>query len=515
MPSQKSENAQECVQTISSFLQVEVLREIAGIFGLYLLFISVELSAQTEAHLHGRIVNSTNQALAYASVYVLKNGEGVISNEDGYFSIKTDGLSAQDSVRFQYLGYAEQKLSLGELMETPIVRMQARITTLGELLVYGDPPKAEDIVKMVLKKRKENYPGLSSKAEVFIRERYTQEISKLSLDHKKSSVKEVDEKVIETLEQHIPRNSTWYTDFLGAAYEQYEDDELQLKLVPKKVVSLKQEDLKELEYIEEIFKDLAVNTSQEEYWKIKTGILSQKIDLELDSTPEDLREEDNRKMKYYRPAIRSHISFADMEDDDEWEFLHSTRKYDFTLLGGSRLGGESVYIIDFTPRRSGLFAGRLFIGVENYALLRADYSYADGRLGTDVHLFGVGYTKNGFDVSVTFEKVEDGYALKYLSKRSAYLIRLDRKFSLIKKRERFLFDKELHEIKTGLVLDLYENNSVELLVLNRSQISPSEYKAVQEVESMKVIYVDQFREDLWKGYSIIEPTKAMKEYMRR
>ena len=36
----------------------------------------------------------------------------------------------------------------------------------------------------------------------------------------------------------------------------------------------------------------------------------------------------------------------------------------------------------------------------------------------------------------------------------------------------------------------------------------------KEKERVDIIYVDQFNEDLWKGYTIIEPTKQMKEYKK-
>ncbi len=34
-------------------------------------------------------------------------------------------------------------------------------------------------------------------------------------------------------------------------------------------------------------------------------------------------------------------------------------------------------------------------------------------------------------------------------------------------------------------------------------------------EKMEIIYVDQFDDKLWSGYSIIEPTKQMREYRKQ
>ena len=58
-------------------------------------------------------------------------------------------------------------------------------------------------------------------------------------------------------------------------------------------------------------------------------------------------------------------------------------------------------------------------------------------------------------------------------------------------------------------------NSFELLVLDNNKISNKQFTDFEQKKYMGVIYVDQFNENLWKGYPIIEPTKQMKEYKKR
>ena len=66
-------------------------------------------------------------------------------------------------------------------------------------------------------------------------------------------------------------------------------------------------------------------------------------------------------------------------------------------------------------------------------------------------------------------------------------------------------------------MDLFVNNeeSVELLILDNELIGQESYSAFEQDEFMEIIYVDQFDDKLWKSYSIIEPTKQMKNYKKQ
>ena len=53
-----------------------------------------------------------------------------------------------------------------------------------------------------------------------------------------------------------------------------------------------------------------------------------------------------------------------------------------------------------------------------------------------------------------------------------------------------------------------------MLVIEEGPINKNQFNDIKEKENVNIIYVDQFNEDLWKGYSIIEPIKQMKEYKK-
>lgn len=53
-----------------------------------------------------------------------------------------------------------------------------------------------------------------------------------------------------------------------------------------------------------------------------------------------------------------------------------------------------------------------------------------------------------------------------------------------------------------------------MLVLKEEKISQKQFSDFKEKDNIETIYVNQFDEKLWKGYSIIEPTKQMKDYKK-
>ena len=461
---------------------------------------------------------TTKEALPYTNIYVLHKNIGAISNELGFFSINTTNLDKKDTLRFQYIGYQTKKITVGELLQDTDVFLNEEIFNLNETIIFGNTLNAKSIVKNVIKNKDLNYKSTSSRKKAFIRERYISDIVDINLIYKKSSFAQLDKKLLKVLEEKVPRYSTSYTDFLGNLYfSDNEDDSLTFKVDPIRTVSLKEKDIAELEQIQKIFENIFKETNEEEYWKVKSGILSQKIEVEADTNnaKADSLKENEKHTKYFNRRISYKFNYALLNDKDDWEFLYSTGKYNYTLVGGTRVNAEDVYIIDFAPKSGGAFIGRMYISMSTYALIRADYEYAPDKTGTDFHLFGVGYTENMFSGSIYFERHDSTYRLKYFSKKAGSFATFDRNIALIKKRERFLFDKKIEEIKVGVEMSLNSEQSVEILILDDKEITHNEFASFNEDEKMEIIYVDQFDDKLWQGFSIIEPTKKMREYKKR
>ena len=113
-----------------------------------------------------------------------------------------------------------------------------------------------------------------------------------------------------------------------------------------------------------------------------------------------------------------------------------------------------------------------------------------------------------------FKKKENQYQLKYCSKIESSIFSFNRSIALQKKRERFIFDKKLKELKIGISLVGNHESSIEMLIIEEGPINQDQFNDFTQKESLDIIYVDQFNDELWKGYPIIEPTKQMKDYIK-
>ncbi len=487
-------------------------------------------SITNKEHKHeikGLVLDKDKQtALAFTNIVVLGKSKGSISNENGYFSIDISGLKETDTISFQYLGYQNRNFSVNQLKGTPVVSLKENMISLNETFVFGEEPDAKEIIKKILENKATNYKTRVTKSKMFIRERYTADINKINIEFKKSSFETLNRKIIKLIENKLPNHTTSYTDFLGELYfSETQNDSVKLKVNPIKTISLKDKDI-DFSQIESVFENVFANTKEKEYWKMKSGIFSSKIDIKgeekeeksgmvsVSANNDNFDDDNNMKTTYYRDNIEYSLEYSLMNDNKDWEFLYKTGKYKYTLAGGTKVNGEDVYIIDFEPQSSGKFVGRVYVSIETYALIRADYEYALGKTGLDIHLLGVGVSMNKFKASIYFEKKGDRYALKYFSRKTGQTVSINRSLSLLKKKERFLFDKKLNEIKGRIKMTQTSEDLTEILVLDENEITDNQFANFKQKKMIKIIYVNQFNDDLWNGFSIIEPTKQMKEYKK-
>lgn len=455
--------------------------------------------------------------LPYANIIVLHKNRGGITNEKGFFSIDANGLTNNDTVSFQYIGYQPKNVLIGDLINNGSILLKEEVFSLNEFFVFAENHNPEEIIKNIIKYRASNYKKSTTKKQLFIRERDVSDIHKIDIKFKKSSFAELDEKMTKLVEKKIPKHSISYTDFLGDFYF-FKNANDTLKISPIKIVRLKDKNLADVNQLQSIFEKIFANTKEKEYWKVKSGIIGGKVELnnhDSITNKDSLNQyyQNNFYTYYYVKRIDKQIKDL-LVDKKEWDFLYNTNNYNYTLFAGTKINGEDVYIIDFKPKKKGKFIGRVFVSMKTYALIKADFRYDVGKVGTNIQLFGVGYSETQKDISVYFEKQEDNYQLKYYAEKTGNKMSFERNISLLKKKERFLIDKELNEIKVKLNLFVKEESSIEMLVLKNTAITNQNFGNFKQKNFFKTIFVNQFDDSIWKGYNIIEPTKQMREYKK-
>lgn len=473
-------------------------------------------NSEDKVSLTGVLLDEQTKApLPYANIVIVGKNKVITTNEKGYFLVRN--LAKTDSLNFHYIGYEQKKVCICDLQQGAAVSLKEEIISLNEFFVFSKDYDAKEIVKNVLKHKEDNYKNTLSKKQLFVRHRYISNIDKVKINFKKSSFSHLDEKMTQLFEQKIPKQSISYTDFLGDVYTSNQAEE-KLKIQPIKVVRLNDKNVADLEQMEKVFTNLFANTKENEYWKIKSGIIGGKIDTDITQPDTDIDSlsdfhKNNLSVSNYAERLQNRFNTI-FEDKKKWDFLHNTSNYEYTLVGGTKVNNEDVYIIDFKPKNKGEFLGKLYITTSTFALVKADFKYDEGKTGTNVQLFGVGYTINQIAISIYFEKQGNNYELKYFAQKTGNRVSFDRNVSLIKKRERFLVDKKLNEIKVGLNMISREESSFEAIVIHQENIPSSTYEKLTPPNYFKMIYVDQFNDNIWKGYDILEPTKQMRDYKK-
>ncbi len=219
--------------------------------------------------------------------------------------------------------------------------------------------------------------------------------------------------MFEVLENEIPKRSISYTDFLGDIFLLNQESN-SIKIEPIKIIELEEKkDITKLGELEDTFKDIFINTNDDEYWKIKTGIIGGKVHIGQNSVTigggggntDSLSNKNIDPFRHQKRTIGNISNYSSLDDEDKWEFLYTTNKYQYTLYGVTVANGEDVYIIDFKPNNRGKFIGRMYISMNTFALVRADYEYDNGKTGQNIQFLGMGYTNNKFSASVYFEKI--------------------------------------------------------------------------------------------------------------
>jgi len=206
--------------------------------------------------------------------------------------------------------------------------------------------------------------------------------------------------------------------------------------------------------------------------------------------------------------------YGDLEGEN-WEFITNSSKYNYTLGEVTILNDQLVYDISFEPKKRGLFEGRMYVTTDTYALLQLDYAYALGKDSENIQLLGFGHSMNYKKCRVIYEKGDQGYFLKYINVHQNESASIDRNFSILKKKKRFLIDKELNELKMEAELKFDADLYWEALVLERNEISKEQYEEVKQPQAIKFEKKISYDSDMWHNSTVIAPTPELQKYQRQ
>ncbi|MBC7391149.1 MAG: carboxypeptidase-like regulatory domain-containing protein [Opitutaceae bacterium] len=465
----------------------------------------------------------TKEPLPFTNIRIVNKASGTVSNIEGYFVLNLQATAFHDTIEFSYLGYKNVKLIASKLESLPVIYMSPAPVFLGEVLVGSKDLSTEEILKLVRKNFLVNYSSTPQKQRIFYHRFEKVPFKKENrFILKKSDVPGINKKTIENLLRKIP------ADFIGiqdAVVDLYNVKE-HYKLVPIKGISLEetsqQDLLNEIEnklggLIEDIERS---NSDPFIYYKFRTGILSHKLENDSEKeSPWKSFKQDSLNYTVQTDLVKGEIlyllnEYANIESKN-WEFINQENKYTYVKEDVQYLNDELIYKIAFKPKKNGLFEGFMYVSTSTYAVLQLDFAYAIDKQTERFELFGIGHSMNLKQGRVIFEKGSSGYYAKYIYAKQNESISVDRNFSIIKKQKRFLFDKELNEMKFETQISLELENIWEILVLNQENINSDQYNKTFQPPNIKFKKELAYSTEVWENNTVLAPVTELKRYKRK
>ena len=484
-------------------------------FFIPILFLLPSFPLSAQHQVHGLIIDTESlEPMLFVNIAVVGTTYGTVSNQNGEFTISLDKINQHDSIAFYYLGYETILLNIDDLKDGMTLLMKEKHFSLRGISIVANPPKPEQLIRMALERKSENYPVIAQKREVFTRSNRASYIRSFDLSLKKSDIPEVDKKLLKEMVDNIPRYTRSYEDHLYALHSLPADSaKLKSKVVGIKKVVLREDDGGELDQIEKILNDLFVHKKDENtFWKYRTGPVTfkEKNVRVSTSTPDSATIAKQKADSLY---LRNITSLYSLEGDLgwNWDFIQKTNRYQYENQGIIGIRDEDAYAIRFAGKAGGNYQGMIYISLETYAILRIEYSIKERRKEKGFDLLGISYSEGKDNGLVLFERDDLGYYLKYSMKSSETSYGVERPIEIIRKEKRPVFNKKMNEVDVRINLHGLRESTNETLVVQRKGSTENEFNKIKE-RGVKPERITSYSESIWQGYSIIEPTKQMRDY---
>ncbi|WP_343485561.1 carboxypeptidase-like regulatory domain-containing protein [Allomuricauda sp. d1] len=474
------------------------------------------LSAQTYS---SRLIDAkSKKGIPYATVQYDEN-QGVITNEEGRFSFILDGEQVLDSIYISSMGYEKTGFTLTQLQDS-IVLLKPKAIKLSGVYVFDEELDVDEIIERMKDRLPQNVNNQPIKQRYFLRQSVFGNVEKVDLGFEKSSIKELNKALIDSIGRAIPRNSYHYTEVLG---DFYKIDNAYKVNVLKAAELYDKNDVSSIEDLgqrmEKIFK---ANVKPDSYLKIKSGIFSQKIQVDslLDEVDEEAAETVEKEIqkdtvsgvvdgqKHMFDEILQEVFY---QEDSKLDLIKKTRKYEFELFGYTDIDDAGVYVIDFKPKGGADFKGRLYINIEDYAVMRIDFENQENL--RNFRLLGIYYRETLYKGTMQFAKLPNGrYDIKFMDFSFGRWFRMDRPLDVIEKNKNVKGRRKQNELRLNIDFQMANTNKWELVVFENELISQNTFENFKEDKSTEATYMPRYNPEFWAGYNIMEPNQAIREF---
>lgn len=336
----------------------------------------------------------TQEPVPFASIQFSKT-DAVMSNEEGVFEYKfKKNQILNDSIVISSLGYKTSKFLKDSLPNK--IYLQAEIYKIAPVVLSTNKMTAIEIIKEVKKNKANNYAISYSTSKGFLRETYKQQVKKLKIKLKNSTIENINQNLFDTIIAKMPTNITSLIESYGTTYT---NDESKGKMQLKRLMIIQSKEEKtSMKAIQNDFlQAVKENAKPNSYLIFKTGIWrigkTEAIDSITQPKKPKTRQEGKKiranTQRYRNQYLNNLLNDLVINPDTRINFLDKSYKYIFEKVGYVELEDELVYVIDFKPKRKSKFKGRLYINTEDFAIIKSEVTSAQPIFEKQFNLFGI------------------------------------------------------------------------------------------------------------------------------
>ncbi|PCE66260.1 carboxypeptidase-like regulatory domain-containing protein [Sediminicola luteus] len=492
---------------------------------LFTLFSSF-ITAQTT--ISARLVDSlSKRPIPYATIQTAHK-KGVISNGEGFFILQLNDTAQIDSLYISCIGYGSIAKPLIQFQDSIIYLTESAIE-LDQVVVSNKNLTVEEILQRVKDSLPKLYDTGLSKKRLFYRDAYLQQITKANYDLKKSTIPEFNKAFIDSLFGSIPKKHDYYTEILCDLSSNLNGSDQKIALIKASELYDKTAEIGVAALEEKFNTVIKKRVKPDSYFKIKSGIFGTKVEgdelfeteeekAESEMLKEELekkkKEEKERKAnfaKYRRRQLGDIYSGLLVGEEPRLNILEKSNRYEFVLDNFTFLGLDPVYVISFSPKRSEDYKGKLYVSADDFGILRFDYENVKSL--RSIKLLGFSYKENIDRGTVFFQKGYQGkYQLKYYERESGMLTGIKRPLKIIEKNKHVKGRRKQNELSMKIDFALTGFNKYEVVVFDAQPLAQSEFDGITEDNSVLPTYMPAYDPEFWKGYNIMEPNQAIREF---
>ena len=475
---------------------------------ILLLLFFVNLNAQSVTV---KVLDSLSfSPIPFATVY-FSNSSGIISDENGDFELIKNELTDEDSLFISSMGYNKISFSLNHFKDS-IVFLSPKPIELNNVILTNRDLSSEEIIEKVKAGLTQNYQTDLSENKIFYRKEYKSLIDKFEINKFKSSIDSVDDLLIDSLLQNLPKENSSATEVLSYYYGNLEEENQKINLIKSRETYKKDDEILE-SLNSKLEESLKKSLKSNSYFKIRSGLLPFSGDLEfdglwdIDSTNQEAlkkaKDAEIKRKENFANSIKGRISniYSNLfyNDATDLDFILKSNRYELSSPELTYLGNQLVYVITFQPKGSKDYKGTLHINSDDFAVERIDFKNVKSLF--KVKLLGISSDNYLVEGRMVFSKLNnEKYSLTYFQVSSGSKAGIDRPFKIIEKNKFVKGRRKQNQISFNLDLIVNALNNVELRVFQSKPIDLNEFENLTEENKILPEYEDEFKTNFWEEF---------------